>query len=265
MDKKLNIQAFWLAAGLLAVSSSQAESIGQGSHLDRRIQTATYSPKEVFRINAVVGRTSVIEFDRGETVREDQGLMTMGDPAAWSIGANRSGNLVAVKPITDLEPNTNLIINTNRRMYVLELALTKQLATMTYVLRFDYPKPPSDIPPVVSRKLSQDPCAGRINTSYMKWGAMSLSPSRVWDNGTFTCFRFPTNAARPVIYQKLPDGTETLANNHQVNDIVVIHGVAGEYRLRMNKEVLGIKTVQVNTGGYNYDGTTTGDIREIKK
>ena len=254
------------AIGLLALCGGvQAETVWQGSHLDHRIQMATYSPLEVFRINAVVGRTSVIEFARGETVREEQGLMTMGDPAAWAIGANGAGNIVAIKPITDLEPNTNLIINTNRHMYVIELALTKQLSRMTYVLRFDYPKPPPRIIPVVSRKASPDPCAGQINAHCMKWGDMSLSPSRVWDNGTFTCFRFPSNAARPVIYQKLPDGTETLANNHQVNDIVVIHGVAGEYRLRMNRQVLGIKTDALNAGRFNYDGTTTGEIRETKK
>lgn len=249
----------------LFAASSHAETVGLGSSLDRRIQTATYSPQEVFRINAVVGRTSAIQLGPGETVRDKEGLMTMGDPSAWSIGANKLGNIVAVKPITDLEPNTNLIINTNRRMYVLELSLTEHIKAMTYVLRFDYPKPPADIPPIKSRELNKDPCAGRINKDYVKWGDMNLSPTAVWDNGTFTCFRFPTNAARPVIYQKLTDGTETLANNHQVNDIVVVHGVSGEFRIRMNRQVLGIKTTKLNTGGYNYDGTTTGDIREVKK
>ncbi|ENF5697110.1 TrbG/VirB9 family P-type conjugative transfer protein, partial [Salmonella enterica] len=92
----------------------------------------------------------------------------------------------------------------------------------------------------------------------------AISPSEVWDNGTFTCMRFPTNAPRPVVYEVLPDGTETLVNSHTVNDILVIHSVSTMYKLRLNKLVLAVRTSVNNTGYYNYNGTTTGEIREVK-
>jgi type IV secretion system protein VirB9 len=242
-------------------SSVQAEAVGHGSDLDRRIQTAVYSADNVFRINAFIGRTSVVKLEAGETIRDKDGLMVMGDPNAWDIGPNKSGDMVAIKPKTDQDPNTNFIVNTNKRTYVFELKLVKNVSSMTYLLRFDYPKPPET--PFRGRSINLDPCSGRANRLYDKKGDMSISPTEVWDNGTFTCMRFPTNAPRPVIYQVLPDGRESVINFHTDNDIVVIHGVSAEFMLRLNNLVLAIRSRVSNTGYYNYNGTTNGEIREV--
>lgn len=261
----MKIQLLALVVLSAFVSSTHAEVSGRGTSLDKRIQTATYSPDNVFRINAVVGRATIIEFEGGETIRRDNGIMAMGDPNAWEIGPNLSGDAVTVKPKTDLEPDTNFIIKTNKRTYVLELQLVKDVSKATYLLRFNYPKPPViGDSPFVGRDLNKNPCDGTENRTYEKKGDLILSPSEVWDNGTFTCMRFPTNAARPVVYEVLPDGTETLVNFHTVNDILVIHSVSSMYKLRLNKLVLAVRTRVNNTGFYNYNGTTTGEVREIK-
>ncbi|EJZ4870349.1 TrbG/VirB9 family P-type conjugative transfer protein, partial [Salmonella enterica subsp. enterica serovar Cerro] len=70
---------------------------------------------------------------------------------------------------------------------------------------------------------------------------------------------------RPVIYEVLPDGTESMVNMRTVNDITVVHGVSQEFRLRLNKLVMAVRSKVPNTGWYNYNGTTTGEIREVKK
>ncbi|WP_340621890.1 TrbG/VirB9 family P-type conjugative transfer protein [Xenorhabdus siamensis] len=240
-----------------------AETVGKGSQLDKRIQTATYSPDNVFRVNASVGRATIVQLEPGETIRRDTGMMAMGDPDAWEVGPNKSGDRVTIKPKTDQDPNTNFIINTDRRTYILELKLVKDVAQTTYLLRFNYPKPPKvGESPFIDRQLNQNPCSGRENRRYEKKGDLIISPSEVWDNGTFTCMRFPTNAPRPVVYEVLPDGTETLVNFHNVNDILVIHSVSAMYKLRLNKLVLAVRTNVNNTGFYNYNGTTTGEVRE---
>ncbi|MFO7012752.1 TrbG/VirB9 family P-type conjugative transfer protein, partial [Pseudomonas aeruginosa] len=77
-------------------------------------------------------------------------------------------------------------------------------------------------------------------------------------------FRFSTAMPRPVVYRVLPDGTETLANWHQVHNIVVVHGISDEYRFRLNRQVLAVRTRHQGGGFYNYDGTTTGEVREVK-
>lgn len=239
-----------------------AEIMGNGSYLDPRIQTAIYNPDDVYRVQATIGRTSLVQLPLDESVNSEQGLMATGDPGAWALGVNGSGNLIAIKPTTTDEPNSNLIISTNRRTYVLELKLVSRVADSTYLLRFQYPEKKA---PVAPRTYNANPCSGAVqNRAYQKRGDMALSPSEVWDNGTFTCLRFAANTPRPVIYQMLPDGTETLTNSRTVDNIMVVHGVSAEFRLRLNDQVLGLRTRQVGNS-FNYSGTTTGQFREVKR
>lgn len=243
-----------------------AETAGQGAVLDKRIRTASYSPDNVYRISTMKNRTSTIQFPPGETVNRGSGLIAAGNPGAWVIGTNQDGNMVVVKPdINATEPNTNVIINTNKHTYLVELKLTDNPALMTYLLRFKYPAPPVATRVPVRTTQNKNPCEGlRINRDYQKRGDMALSPYEIWDNSTFTCLRFPTHAPRPVIYQVLPDGMETLANVRSVDDMMVVHGVSQRFRLRLNRLVLELRTGQNNTGEYNHNGTTTGQVRELK-
>ncbi|EPP0042020.1 conjugal transfer protein, partial [Pseudomonas aeruginosa] len=70
----------------LAAVPSGAEVMGGGSPFDARIQTALYSPENVYRVQSVVGRSSLIQLGQGETVNGDTGLIVSGDPGAWTIG-----------------------------------------------------------------------------------------------------------------------------------------------------------------------------------
>ncbi|MCY1287563.1 Type IV secretion system protein virB9 [compost metagenome] len=250
-------------ASMLAAALAGAETMGRGSYLDDRVQTATYSADDVYRVQAVVGRTALVQLQYDESVNSDQGLMVTGDPTAWSIGVNQRGNLIGIKPTTADEPNTNLIISTDRRTYVLELKLVPKVADSTYLLRWNYPELKKAALPV--RTFNDNPCAcGRRNTAYRKQGDLELSPTEVWDNGTFTCLRFAASSPRPVLYQVLPDGTETLANTRPVGDVLVVHGLSKEFRLRLNDQVLALQTRQIGAS-HNYNGTTTGEYREVKR
>lgn len=265
--KKLGIAGLLFVAGAvcsLVSRCASAEVMGAGSRLDSRVQTAVYSPDDVYRVQAVVGRTSLIKFPKNETVNEESGLIISGDPDAWELGANLAGNMVAIKPKTDQDPNTNLIINTNKYTYLFELSLVKDKALMTYALRFTYPEPIGVKKLVVERDLNPNPCNGVTNRDYQRRGDKEISPYEAWDNGTFTCFRFPANTPRPVVYQVLPDGSESLVNTRNVQNILVVHGVSKAFRFRLNMMVLEVRTRQRLGGFYNYNGTTTGDIRVVK-
>jgi len=269
MKLKIALLALCLAATLPQAS---AETGGRGTRLDARIQSAMYSPDNIYRIYAMKNRVSSIKLELGETINTDSGAMNLGKPGSeanpeWLIGANKEGSMILIKPSQYAEePETNLIINTNRRTYLFELKLAPNVSRMTYLFRFSYPQPPKvGETPFKGRDINVNPCSGTMNYSWQKRGDMTISPWRIWDNGTFTCLRFPSNAARPVIYEILPDGTESMVNWHQVNDIVVVHGVSREFRLRLNNLVLALRSKAPNTGWYNYNGTTTGEQREVKK
>ena len=261
MDKKSI--ALSLALLISGVQHAVAESMGDSSILDRRVQTAIYTPDNVFRIQSVIGRTTLIQFPQNETVNGESGLIIAGDPKAWSIGVNKAGNMIAIKPQTADDPNTNLIINTSKHTYLMELKLVKDVALMTYALRFKHPEPPKV---VAVAKAPFDPCNGLHSGAYQVRGDKTLAPLEIWDNGTFTCFRFPNNVPRPVIYQVLPDGTETVANTRPPEgDIVVVHGISKLFRLRLNSLVMEARSTQQLNTTYNYSGTTTGEVREVKR
>lgn len=250
--------------GVVGVPPATAETLGERSVLDRRVQTALYSPDNVFRVQAKVGRASLIQLPPNETVNSESGLITSGDPHAWSLGVNKAGNMISIKPVTAEDPDTNITINTNRHTYLLELKLVKTVADMTYLLRFKHPEPPAPVKPVTAGVVA-DPCSGLRSGPYQMRGDRSLAPLEAWDNGTFTCFRFPTNVPRPVVYQVLPDGTETLANTRTAKDILVVHGVSQLFRFRLNSLVLEAKPTQQLERAYNHQGTTTGEVREVKR
>lgn len=249
-----------MATGVQQVA---AETLGERSVLDRRIQTAIYSPENVFLIQAKVGRTSLVQLPPNETVNSEAGLITSGDPHAWSLGVNKAGNMISIKPTTDKDPDTNFTINTNRHTYLLELKLVKAVSDMTYMLRFKHPEVVKPKP--ATANLNEDPCNGPRSGPYQMRGDKSLAPMEAWDNGTFSCFRFPSNVPRPVVYQVLPDGTETVANSRPVRDILVVHGVSPLFRFRLNSLVLEAKPTWQVGRSYNHNGTTTGEVREVKR
>ena len=134
--------------------------MGNGSPLDTRVQTAMYRPDNVYRAQTAIGRTTLVQFPPNETINEDSGLMASGDPKAWTIGPNKAGNLVSIKPVTDLEPDTNLVININRHTYLLELKLVNRTEDMTYALCFTYSEAPKK--PAAVRREPSSPCAGPV-------------------------------------------------------------------------------------------------------
>lgn len=264
-----------LLAICLALSVGQlahAEVAGRGGQLDRRVQVATYSPDNVFRVYTMKNRISAIQLGPGETINLDTGAMVVGKPGdpnnhEWIVGANKAGSVLLIKPSQyATDPETNIFISTNLRTYLIELKITDKPSLMTYLLRFDYPQPPKPAEsPFKGRDLNVDPCKGTlVNRKYRRKGDMALAPTEVWDNGTFTCMRFPTNLPRPSISMVMPDGTEATVENHPVNDIVVVHAVSKAFRLRLNDLVLELRTDANNTGWFDYNGTTNGQILEVR-
>lgn len=252
----------WLIAGTLSFQAV-AETLGEPSRLDHRVQTVIYNPDQVYLVQTAIGRNSLIQFPAGETVNEDTGLIVSGDPDAWSMGVNKIGNIISLKPITDQDPDTNLSVSTNKRVYLIELKLVKKVKDMTYALRFLLPEPPKPALSLAALAAPINPCSGTENRAWQVRGDRNLAPTEIWDNGTFTCLRFATNAPRPVLYEVMPDGTETVANIRNEQNVMVVHGVSGLYRLRLNHQVLELRT-HLRPTPYNVRGTTTGEVRTLK-
>lgn len=251
---------------ILAVlaASANAETMGSSSVLDKRIQTAVYSSDQVYRVQAAIGRVSLITFPPSETVNGVDGLIISGDPGAWEMGVNKSGTMVGLKPKSEFDPDTNFTINTNKNTYFIEMRLVKSIKDMTIALKFKHPDPVKK-PEPVKPNVPAEQCAGVWSGPYQKRGSKDVAPIEGWDNGMHTCFRFANNTARPVVYQVLPDGTETLANVQPVDDVLVVYSVSKIFRFRLNGLVAEARPTQQLNMNYNFKGTTTGEVREVRR
>lgn len=128
---KCLVTALSFCVAVSFLPAAKAEVSGRGNSYDSRIQTALYSPDNVFRIYAMKNRSTAIQLEPGETINLDDGILNVGKPGVqespeWMVGANQNGSMIILKPsMYAEEPETNMIVKTNRRTYIFELKLQK--------------------------------------------------------------------------------------------------------------------------------------------
>jgi len=248
----------------LSVTSPVAygESTPQGTVYDARIKYVFYNPDDVVEIKTRAGNSTLIQLERGEVINGvKEGGLSFGDKEAWAVGVRE--NNIFIKPKGPF-PDTNINIVTNLRTYSISLTDEKDIKKTAWQVRYMYP--PKPVVPVPEKIVHPDlgPCSdGPKNLNWFKYGDQVLSPSEVWDDGRFTCFRFPTARAMPVIYRYTPnsDLKEALVNFNVKGDVVIVHEVSKEFRLRLGKQVLGVKTDSLHDAPFNERNTTTGETR----
>lgn len=262
-----------LAVIALAAFSGQvhAEQFGTVMGADTRVQYFNYHENDVYTINTHIGKASLIQLENGEAVDDDMSLLGMGDAESWSLAVK--GNNVVFKPIK-AQPDTNIVLVTNRRTYAFDLR-NNEHAAPTYIARFIYPEVVKT-QPKAEQKVMPAPLQqvgstadgqtvwidAKYNTDYRYKGDKALKPTNVWNDGRFTFIRFNHGGDLPAIYRVLPDNSEMLVNQHIENDTVVLHEISSLYRLRFGRQVGDVSNNTVKTPDFNTTGTNdTGFVR----
>ncbi len=262
-------------AVFLCVFSNTAHALvqPQGSKLDPRVQTVTYNKQNVINITAKVGHAVLVQFEDDERLEGDSASLGMGDAEGWNLSVK--GNNILFKPMVD-QSDTNLIVTTNKRTYVFQLQIDNT-KTPTYVLRFIYPDSISKQQTAELEKQRKaentlidaiTPLSATIkNKNYWGFGDKELSPSSLFDDGTFTYFVFNNNKDLPVIYRKNPDGTESLVNKHIKNNTVIVQELNKNFVLRLGQSVLGIENrgFNENAPAPVRTGTTMDETVRVNK
>lgn len=271
MIKNMLFKLSVTTAFLLSVGTANALVIPQGSKLDPRIQTATYNPSQVYHVKAAVGKAVLVQFEDGEVLDEASGLLGMGDSQAWNLAVK--GNNILFKPLVK-NPDTNLIVNTNKRTYVFQLSVEEKSSQAdTYVLRFFYPDTAQAKQHAELAKQQQAQAildgehvyAARKNKNYWGYGTKTLAPTAMYDDGRFTYLEFKNNRDLPSIYKVMSDGTESLVNFHVKGYTVVVHELAKTFILRLGNDVLGIENRGFEDGYFNHTGTTSDNTVRLVK
>lgn len=210
-----------------------------------------FDERSVYPLVAAPGRLTDIALEPGETLVEVNPIAA-GDTARWIIGDTSSGEgetrrvHILVKP-TAGDLSTNMVINTTRRTYFLELRASDR-AFLTQV-HWRYPAPaappaitpvPAPAGPIVAPARPASP-APRLNLAYRIRGPAALRPSRVWDDGERTYVEFPPAAILadlPPLFLTGPDGKAAeLVNYHVAGRVLIVDRLfeAAELRLGVGK------------------------------
>lgn len=165
-------------------------------------QVFNFSPGGLYQVYTAVGQVTDIMLQEGETL-SDTGAVAAGDTVRWVIGEASSGSgptrrtHILVKP-TDPGLKTNLVINTDRRTYHVEIRST----SATYMASVGWAYPQDELIAVSARveaasqiaatqvQVGIDPA--KLDFSYRLSGDKPpWRPVQVFDDGAKTYLLFP--------------------------------------------------------------------------
>ncbi|MEM9043837.1 MAG: TrbG/VirB9 family P-type conjugative transfer protein [Pseudomonadota bacterium] len=211
---------------LLSAQLASAEAIPRGGPNDSRVRIATYQEGQVYRLSVSLTHVTTIEFGEGESIRS----IIAGDTEGFEIDGVPGGRAFAIKPVAR-GVHTNVTVYTNRRSYYFNV---NEVSSPTfYVVQFRYPQD--------NRRSTNAIARAAPNYSYGASARLEFTPTRVWDDGTFTYFAFPRNAPVPAIF-RYAGGRERTVNTGAVEDGVIrVSGVNRQWVLRLGDEVVCIE------------------------
>jgi type IV secretion system protein VirB9 len=234
---------------LLVANAAWAVKKPKPGKVDPRIKMLTYSPRDVYRIDAHHGVTTHIVLGEDETIEH----VSAGDTLAWHIVP--VANHVFLKPIED-KADTNLTILTNRRTYNFELRVRKTWGiadkNLSFGISFRYPEDELREAIAKERQLKRAindeeqyqneqiiperlVRAEQWNMDYSRKGSEEIAPSHVFDDGQFTYFQFPDEIDNPAIFMVNSKKEESLVNFHVRGKYIVVQRIAKQFIIRNGK------------------------------
>lgn len=219
------VRLFILLITLLPGLAS-AEAIPRVGPNDNRVRLATYQESQVYRLSVSLTHVTTVEFGNGESIRS----IIAGDTEGFEIDGVPGGQAFAIKPVARAV-HTNVTVYTNRRSYYFNVQEVRN--PTFYVVQFRYP---DDAARPTRAIAAQAP-----NYNYGASARTDFTPTRIWDDGTFTYFEFPRNAPVPAIF-RYANGRERTVNTQATKDgMIRVSGVNRQWVLRIGEEVLCIE------------------------
>lgn len=259
-------------AGVLGSTASWAQVTPGVCGSDAHVRCAVFDQNDTYKVLYRPGNATVVQLEAGEVIDGPASGLGVGDHEAWTVGAK--ANWAIFKPKAK-QAQTNFVIVTAKRRYILDLERASAGETPTWSLTFVYPDTQAVLAAKARAKQARAQAMLRAsasqsthrNENYEMQGDTILAPTALWDDGRFTYFEFGTSRDLPAIYRKLPDGREAMVNAHMDGNTRVVHDTAAHFVLRLGQSVLGIRNNGYTPNGeLNPLGTTVpGEVRLLKK
>lgn len=221
------------------------------------IQVWPYTEGALYQVYTSPGRVTLIALQEGEELV----TVSAGDTVRWVVGDTVSGAAagqrvnVLVKP-TRVGLQTNLVITTNRRTYLLELSSTPK-AWMASV-SWDYPKERllslqkqaqlAQAAAPVDAGLSLD----QIRFRYALTGdTPTWRPVRAFDDGRHVYIQFPTGIAQgelPVLFVIGAQGDGQIVNYRYHAPYYIVDRLFGAAELRLGGDKASVVRIERTNG-----------------
>ena len=236
------------SASLPVATATQAARISpRPSGWQGATQLFVYAPGGLYVVTAAVGQVTDIMLQEGETL-SDTGAVAAGDTVRWVIGEAASGDgatrrtHILVKP-TDPALATNLVINTNKRTYHVELRSTPQVYMAS--VGWSYPqdeliaiqrgKEAADVHAATQVQDGIDPA--KLNFGYRLTGPnVPWRPAQVFDDGAKTYVLLPESIAQtelPPLFLLGEKGKAELVNYRVSGRYLVVDRLFAVAELRL--------------------------------
>lgn len=263
-----------LLSSLWTIEAFALDKPASGS-ADKRVLYSDFREGEVYPLEAVNGLVTTIIFSPEEEVKS----FASGFSSAWEFASR--GNHFFLKPKAK-QGTTNLVVITNKHTYLFDIRLGAARKKASYQLSFRYPQEEARKALATAQKQSVEELLKtkentgnkqspeKLNRNYtMNFGSAAsskrIAPKQAWDNGEFTFLRFAEQTDYPTVY-RVEESEETLLNTHIEKDLLVIHGVFEELRLRAGRAVVGIYNESFSGSGQSRPtGTTAPGVERLIK
>lgn len=204
-------------------------------------QIYAYSPGALYQVYAAPGRITDIALEEGEQLT-GSGPIAAGDTVRWVVGDTESGNgdtrrvHILVKP-TRASIETNLVVNTDRRTYLIELR-SRERPYMPSVAWY-YPETARERSRAATlRPVLPDP-AQRVFRYAIEGDSPPWRPLAAYDDGRKVYVEFPQGIVQgemPPLFVIGPDGKTQLVNYRAYGNVLIVDRLFAAAELRLGGE-----------------------------
>ncbi|MDP3674833.1 MAG: P-type conjugative transfer protein TrbG [Novosphingobium sp.] len=209
------------------------------------IQQYPYTEGALYQVYAKPGQVTDIALQEGEQL-VGSGPVAAGDTVRWIIGDTASGSGAAsrvhilVKPVRP-DIVTNLVINTDRRTYHLELRANPSV----YMASVSWIYPQDELIALRARRAEAEratPVAAGMDLASLNFGYAiegdkpAWRPLRAFDDGTRVFVEFPESVAQgelPPLFVVGPKGEAELVNYRVAGRYMIVDRLFARAELRL--------------------------------
>ncbi|SDI25648.1 type IV secretion system protein VirB9 [Bradyrhizobium sp. Rc2d] len=204
-------------------------------------QIYAYSPGALYQIYAAPGQITDIALEEGEQLT-GSGPIAAGDTVRWVVGDTESGSgdtrrvHILVKP-TRASIETNLVVNTDRRTYLIELR-SRERPYMPSVAWY-YPETVRERSRSASLKPVLPDPAQRISRYAIEGDSPPWRPLAAYDDGRKVYVEFPQGIVQgemPPLFVIRPDGKTELVNYRAYGNVLIVDRLFAAAELRLGGE-----------------------------